>query len=34
VKPGLQPAPAATKDNPKPRPPIKPDTFSIMVLGR
>lgn len=27
------PAPAATKDNPRPRPPIKPGTFSILVLG-
>jgi DNA-binding beta-propeller fold protein YncE len=27
------PTPAATKDNPRPRPPIKPGTFSILVLG-
>ncbi len=28
------PTPAATKENPKPRPPIRPGTFSILVLGR
>lgn len=27
------PAPAATKENPRPRPSIKPGTFSILVLG-
>jgi DNA-binding beta-propeller fold protein YncE len=28
------PAPAATPDNPHPRPPIVPDTFVVLVLGK
>lgn len=27
------PVPAATKENPRPRPPVKPGTFAILVLG-
>jgi hypothetical protein len=30
----LGPAPAATKDNPRPRPAIIPDTFTLLVYGR
>lgn len=28
------PAPAATKDNPRPRPPILPDTFTLLVYAK
>jgi DNA-binding beta-propeller fold protein YncE len=28
------PAPAATKDNPHPRPPIAPDSFVLLVVGK
>jgi DNA-binding beta-propeller fold protein YncE len=30
----LGPAPAATKDNPRPRPAIIPDTFTLLVYGK
>ncbi len=28
------PAPAATADNPRPRPAIEPDSFKILILSR
>src|SRR5271156_2954562 len=30
----LGPAPAATKDNPRPRPAILPDTFTLLIYGK